>query len=362
MKIINTAPIKSSSLNLFSGRAKELELLSSLFNSFNIVIIEGEFGVGKTSLGNYFRLSSKKWLTPEEEISTDFSWNSKDFLNEILKSTLNAILKEKKLNQNHLFLRPFVLRYNYLLDADLDLNVFGLGIKKAESLEEVQTVTGLKEDVEKLTQWTESQGCPMLIQLNNLDLENNPAKEKEMLKFFDINRNLFQISSLNWILTGSRGLRDFFEKKLVKFGSLLIEPLILDPLSEEEMLESIKKRKINIFSDKDLKFLFSVEKDFRNILRKLSNWKENPNALTILEIKPLEEKEWDIVNSLGLELDSVKNLAKKLSLSQPTIQERITSLVFKKVLREVKNEHKNGYTYGITFEAYQSIYIKGIKP
>lgn len=360
MKIINTSPIKASSLNLFSGRTSELEQLQSLFNSFNLVIIEGEFGVGKTSLGNYYRLSSKKWLTPEEEISTDFSWSSKDFLHEVLKSTLNAILKEDKLNKD-LFLRPFVLRYTYLLDLDVNVKFFGVvNLQKEESSAEVQTVAGLKEDFEKLTQWVEGKGFPMLIQLNNLDLENNSSKEKEMLKFFDLNRNIFQINSMNWILTGSRGLRDFFEKNLVKFGSLLIDPLVLEPLTEDEMMDTVKKRKLDIFQDRDLKFVFSVEQDFRSVLRKLSNWKENPQAMTLLEIKPLEDKDREVMKSLGLSLKAVKDIAQDLGVSQKTTQERIKSLLLRKVIREVKNQNKNGFVYGISFEAYHSLYIKKV--
>lgn len=360
MKTASPAPIGIDTLELFSGREKELKELETLFQNFNVVIVEGDFGIGKTSLGNYFRHTGK-WLTPTDEISTDFSWDSKDFLHEVIKSILTSALREKNLKHD-LKLRPYMVRYNYLLDADLSLKFFEVvQLKKEESIEIYPTVSGLRDDVKKLGEWAKENNLPVLIQLNNLDLTGDESKEKEMLKFFDQNRNFFQIESINWILTGSKGLRDFFERKLLKFGSILIDPLVIDPLSPEEMLESIKKRELDIFEDNHLLELIKIGGDFRSILRKLGNLKNRPVELSLLEIMKPDEKEWDVLETIGAERKSVKDLVQEMGISNKTMSLRVKKMVLSKMLREIKAEGRNGFEYGISFEAYLSMYIKDVK-
>ncbi|MCX6355264.1 MAG: winged helix-turn-helix domain-containing protein [Candidatus Aureabacteria bacterium] len=92
------APIDCSSLNLFTGRENELDLMrSGLERSRRILLIEGAPGVGKRSLGNYFRFERAirgLCLSPEPELDFPAECAQSHFWALAARVALNKIIKE----------------------------------------------------------------------------------------------------------------------------------------------------------------------------------------------------------------------------------------------------------------------------
>lgn len=344
-------PIEEKTIKLFSGREQELQDLDYLLNALNLAVIEGPYGVGKTSLGNYYRFSKKAFITPSKEISTDPRWSTKDFLHEVLKSLLDTAGEDKELLKTH-FMRSLLKRYNYLVDNKVGLEIMGnsLTYEERDSKESVQTVAGLSRDLESLAKNMKDINKEVIIQLNNLDLGSS-FSEKDFLRFFSLNRNVFQIESVKWILTGSEGLSDLFLNKLIKFGSLLGEPIKLSSLSKDAMLDTIKKRGLYIFDKKTMEFLVK-DNDLRVILKKLNFYKEG-NKTSLFEENKFTEKEKEFIHALGDNSLTQKEISKKLKLSKAAISSRTKTLIFKRAV--VQNEDG---TYRNSFEVYLSFFSK----
>ena len=344
-------PIEEKTIKLFSGRKQELMDLEYLLRALNLAVIEGPYGVGKTSLGNYYRFSKKSFITPKKEISTDPRWTTKDFLHEVLKSLLDTIAEDKDLLKTH-FMRSLLTRYNYLVENKVGMEILGnsLTYEEKDSRASVQTVAGLSDDLASLAKYMNEQGKEVIIQLNNLDLGSSFNK-KDFLRFFSLNRNVFQIESVKWILTGSEGLSDLFFSELIKFGSLLGEPIKLKALESGAMLDTIKKRDLYIFNDKTMKYLVK-DNDLRVILKKLNFYKEG-NKTSLFDRDKFTEKELLCLDVMKDQSLTQKQLEDKLGVGKTTVHKRIKELMFKRaVVKDKENK------YRISFEIYHSFYLK----
>jgi len=92
------APIDRSCLTLFTGRERELELMRrAMESSSRILLIEGAPGLGKTSLGNYFRFERATrglCLSPEPELDFPGECGESHFLALAVRVAFNMIIEE----------------------------------------------------------------------------------------------------------------------------------------------------------------------------------------------------------------------------------------------------------------------------
>lgn len=347
---METSPINKNTLQLFTGRDKELLLLDKLLKIYNVAIIEGDYGVGKTSLGNYYRFSSG-FMTPLEEISTDTRWDTKEFLHEVIKNILEYCIHEKFLT-NATHIKDLMARYNNILSADFDLGIMGNNLKYKQNIDQelVQTQTGLIYDLKKLGEIAQKNDSKLIIQLNNLD--TSMTEPKSIVAFFSKNRNIFQIPNIQWILTGSSGLSDLFKKELPKFSSIIGKPLVLSNMENQEVSSLVSKRYpmeesllLKLIQDKQsLRDILNIISIFKK--ETLSNKKKIKSYFDFFEFVP---QEIEILKELT-EPMSAKDIAKKINKSYKTVNNRLKDLMIKQAVTKNKN------IYTIAFEAYCFLY------
>jgi hypothetical protein len=87
-------PIGLNSLDLFVGHSRQTKFLSDLLSNKSVVILEGEIGVGKTSMGNYIRHSKKDFFSPLLEIPCKPKWDNDTFMGIVLAATWQLLLKK----------------------------------------------------------------------------------------------------------------------------------------------------------------------------------------------------------------------------------------------------------------------------
>jgi hypothetical protein len=348
---MDTLPINKETLKLFTGRENETKILHKLLNIYNIAIIEGDYGIGKTSLGNYYRFNKERFVTPIDEISTDVRWNTKDFLHEILKGLVEFCVQEK-LFQYTDHMKRLVIRYGNLISKDLDINIMGNGLSYREKIEssEIQTQSGLIYDLKELSKIAVKNDKEIIIQLNNLDL--SLTDKKDIIYFFSQNRNIFQIPNVKWILTGSIGLSDLFTTELKKFSSIIGKPLYLSNMDYNSVSKLIDKRykiaeelKKKLVEDKEnLRDIINILNIFKK--EKLSSKKMIKDYFDLFDF---DEYEMEVLICLKEKSMSINDISKVIGKSYKAVNKRVKSLVLKQAVRA-----ERGACY-IQFEAYCSL-------
>lgn len=350
---METRPISKNTLNLFTGREKELTLLEKIIRIYNIVIIEGDYGVGKTSLGNYYRFNSTK-ITSVNEISTNPNWNTREFLNNVIKNILENLNNENLFQMTDL-VKYLNLRYYINEDVTFNPNILGnsIGYESSSNKQELLTESGLIYDLQKLVKLADKHQTKIIIQLNNLDI-GKTMKEEELLRFFGLNRNIFQLDNIQWILTGSKGLTKSFKKDLPKFGSIIGKEIYLDKISDEKLKELVFKRQKQI-NDKILtKVIKSKQGDIRSVLNivdiiKTEKLNSDKKLKDYFDLFDFDEYEMAVLNEIKENSLSQTMIAKKLKVSKETVRKRINKLLRKSAV--IKENSK----YTISFEAYCSL-------
>lgn len=249
---LSSSPIQKETLKLFKGRESLLGKIDKYLTLFDIVLLEGDYGVGKTSLGNYYRFSKENILTPKTEISTNVEWSLEEFLHVVLKNLISSIESSQSFHQilySDVY-KKLDKRYKTTIDREIQGGVVGvsLGVGNTTSRTNLITQSELINDLTELSRIIKrlnQDQSGIIIQLNNLDLLEN---EKEILKFFNNVRNIFQIDGINWILTGAIGLGNLLIQKLSKMGDL-ISVIKVGQLDKKSILETFKIRTDNKIDD-----------------------------------------------------------------------------------------------------------------
>lgn len=163
--------------------------------------------------------------------------NGKSYKN-IQNDRLNEIiLKYKDL---------FINTYNFGIGAGITgvaQGNFNIGKSKSYSRSSnntsVQFESDLKE-IAKLINFSLGFKNPIIIQLNNLDLDDGFTEELMKVLFNSI-RDIFLFENFSWILTGKSGIYDFFRKS-VKKAYEIITLVDLDPLLSSDLSIIFQKR------------------------------------------------------------------------------------------------------------------------
>jgi len=299
--------------DVFCGREEELKVLGNRIHSTESsrTLIVGEIGTGKTTFANYLRwlltrknVKETKFLTLVDEMKVRDDWDYNKFLRETLFEIYNSSKIFNWEAQGIKFKTLDVIKNN--LDLFLTKDI---GLKETEI-----TISNHEEKIKKdipselLRSWflqlcEEIKGYnkSFIFHYNNLEAIH---PEKLGALFMSI-KELIQIPNTHWFFLGPSDILSTIENKS-QIHSIFHNHLMLEPLSEDEILKILKKR-CNALKDKDVNYIKPYEDDTVKELHKKLNGnirfifkllEDTTNCLssvtckaTIQEINAIQEKE-----------------------------------------------------------------------
>ena len=245
MRLLGMFPIDK----VFSGRNKEVEKLKGVINSKTSTrtLIVGDFGVGKTTFTNYVRWllslkrSDSKYLTTSSEIKVQPEWDANAFL----LSTLSAIytssiifnweergIKLKSMSQ----LKDYV-SIGKQKNFQGSIAGFGGGYGESKTIPNHISPEILENLLINICKEIMENGKQIIIPYDNL--EN--VDYSHLSNIFRSIRDYLQIDGFHSLFIGPPPVISALEAHGQVY-SVFGQPLILDPLSEDNVLEILKKR------------------------------------------------------------------------------------------------------------------------
>jgi intracellular sulfur oxidation DsrE/DsrF family protein len=279
--ICNNFPIGRNNLELFVGHSQQIKFLSDLLSNKSVIILEGEIGVGKTSMGNYVRHSKEDFFSPLLEVPCKPKWDNDTFMGIVLAAIVKEIIGKdfvhKKLKK-HKLIKELNEKFSDIKLASLGITGAGFGFSTSSSISRStiinQTVLiHYLMAVGELLQETYNKATPMIIQVNNLDIAYGFEKDDLILFFNDI-RDTLQIPYISWVICGNEGLGNFIQKNIPRVGQITNSVVTVDPLSFGEILKAfelrIKKNQMKgrlPIEENLLKYIYDISNgSFREIL------------------------------------------------------------------------------------------------
>ena len=342
---------------LFVGRNKEQELfkIQTAGSSGGIVVVEGSIGVGKTSFVNAMLYdkwnpknkktkSSKKaytYLPSFETIQLKENIEPSDFMLSVLS---NCIFSLEKIHGEKVSDSDNDLKAGKELIAStvrsgiggFSISILGSGGGVDKSKMALQPATiPLPTIMNIMDKWfgtvVKKFGYEaVLVPINNLDV----LSEQTVINFLNSARDtLLSRHQVWWILIGGPGLFSTLETKARRVSELVTgQPVTLEPMSLEEVLEVVKSRIEKFKTSKDAKppipqetieMLYQVSNgEIRYIFKRLSD--------IIYEFRATFPSERNIPEQIAKK--SLHNLAeRKLDALNLTVRER-------EVLKQMSSE------------------------
>lgn len=247
--ICNSFPIGYNNLDLFVGHSEQIKFLSDLLSNKSVIVLEGEIGVGKTSMGNYVRHSKKGYFSPLQEIPCKPRWDNDTFLGIVLAAIVKEITRKgsthRKLRR-HKLIQQLNEKFSDIKVASLGISGAGFGFNRGESFSRSsfinQTILiDYLVQVGQLVQENYKKAAPVIIQVNNLDIEYGFEKE-DLIRFFNEIRDTLQIPYISWLICGAEGLENFVRKKIPRVSQVTNSFMTVNPLSFEEVVQAFKLR------------------------------------------------------------------------------------------------------------------------
>ena len=252
-------PIKTETIDLFTGHHEEINLFNDILKDVNVrLVIEGARGVGTTSFANVvkFRAQTNQcYLAPRDEVSVEKNWN----LESLLTAVISTIVREldvshaQKVKNNKVFLEAKAL-CNRLSEAynTFGISAFSIGGSFGRSASVTQPTfvpaTTLKFHLEDLSKLAVKLGYKngLLIQLNNLDV-NVIHSEEHLSYLLNAVRDYLQINHISWFLVGDIGLRSFIARRVDRLDDIISYDISIKPLNKKLYHKLICKR-LNFYS------------------------------------------------------------------------------------------------------------------
>ncbi|NUM36770.1 MAG: MarR family transcriptional regulator [Candidatus Brocadiae bacterium] len=257
-------------------------------------VVEWEVGVGKTTFVNYHRYlweneTQDRLLTPIQEIVVDIRWGLKEFVFNILGALINKLVllkgKEEAIAKDPLLREILILTKVYSSSSIQWQGSFmgaGLGYGKntiitVPKISETQLVYYFQLLVQKVK---EMGYAGIFLHIYNFDQisQENP---KDMQLFFHKIRDILQIHDVYYAFVGYPGFYSQIINPIERVRSIFfLLPIYLPPLTEDKVLEAIKKRYqllsdanfIKPVEDAFVRYLYHLyQGKFRSILDSLSS-------------------------------------------------------------------------------------------
>jgi hypothetical protein len=263
------------------GHSQQIKFLSDLLSNKSVIILEGEIGVGKTSMGNYVRHSKEDFFSPLLEVPCKPKWDNDTFMGIVLAAIVKEIIGKdfvhKKLKK-HKLIQELNEKFSDIKLASLGITGAGFGFSTSSSISRSTIINQTilihyLMAVGELLQKTYNKATPIIIQVNNLDIAYGFEKDDLILFFNDI-RDTLQVPYISWIICGNEGLGNFIQKNIPRVGQITNSVVTVDPLSFGEILKAfelrIKKNKMKgrLPIEEDLlKYIYDISNgSFREIL------------------------------------------------------------------------------------------------
>jgi intracellular sulfur oxidation DsrE/DsrF family protein len=279
--ICNNFPIGRNNLDLFVGHTEQTKFLSDLLSNKSVIILEGEIGVGKTSMGNYVRHSKPGFFSPLLEIPCKPKWDNDTFMGIVLAAIVKEItgkdFADKKLRK-HKLIQELNEKFSDIKLASLGITGAGFGFSKGSAVSRSAIINQTilihyLAEVGELLENTYNKATPMIIQVNNLDIAYSFEKD-DLIRFFNDIRDTLQIPYISWLICGNEGLGNFIQKNIPRVGQITNSVITVNPLSFEDILKAfdlrIKKNQMNghlPIEEKLLKHIYDISHgSFREIL------------------------------------------------------------------------------------------------
>lgn len=223
LDVCHTHPLTRDIMDLFVGRDDLVKKIRQNLHTGGVILIEGEIGRGKTSLGNVCRMGDKTLLSPDLELQSEPDWNKDLCLRQICASLRLSMKTHPELKR---------------LPVDAEINKklkdgIAPGMDPQTRLDMIHDVTKELLNI--------SNQSKLVLQMNNLDL-NLVFSESQMDHLLNMIRDLFYIPGISWILCGHWGLSSFIKKKVRRVNDAISLKVSLNALSQDEVLEILQKR------------------------------------------------------------------------------------------------------------------------
>lgn len=259
----NTNPISQTTLQLYTGREKQIQTCLNVLEERNVLlIVEGTRGVGTTSFSNYLRFTAqgkKNYFTPRNEIRVEKGWTLETLLGVIVANVVRELelFQPNKVIKDERFLKAKALSIR-IAEAYRSFGIaafgFGVNYEKAAGVNSQPMVVPsavLGHHLEDLTALVQSLGYRygILVQLNNLDI-GEIHEESHMKYLFNAVRDYIQTPGISWILVGDIGLRRFIAQQVDRLDDIVSYEVEIDPLRKSEFDHLIEKRVAHYRSNK----------------------------------------------------------------------------------------------------------------
>ncbi|HLP59730.1 MAG TPA: MarR family transcriptional regulator [Candidatus Deferrimicrobium sp.] len=247
--ICNVFPIGYNNLELFVGHSGQTKFLSDLLSNQSVIVLEGEIGVGKTSMGNYVRHSKKGYFSPSQEIPCKPKWDNDTFMAIVLAAIVNEVMRK---GSPHSALRKqkLIQKLNETFSdvklANFGLNGAGFGFQKGETMARSlflnQTILiDYLVQIGQLFQENYHKTAPIIIQINNLDSEYG-FEQEDLVRFLNEIRDTLQIPHISWLICGAEGLENFIRKNVPRVRQITGSFMTVNPLSFKEVMDAFNLR------------------------------------------------------------------------------------------------------------------------
>lgn len=253
---LKTSPVTKSTLDLFTGHAKEARICADVLTGNNVrIVIEGARGVGTTSFANYLRFTAenkKIYFTPRTEIKVEQGWRCEtllaaiisNFVREIeLRSEFEKRLSDKRFQSAKSLSSRIAETYR-----SFGIDAFGFGAntgKQAGVVTQPVVVPSpvLGHHLGDLIALVKEVGYKkgVLFQLNNLDI-GEIHSQAETKYLFNALRDYTQIEGSNWLFVGDIGLRKFIAQSVDRLDDVISYEVRINPLPVSDLAEMLDKR------------------------------------------------------------------------------------------------------------------------
>jgi ABC-type antimicrobial peptide transport system permease subunit len=310
-------PIKQA----FVGRKEELKTLEDIILSENraCITILGNVGVGKTSLANFHKFifkhdqTAKPLFSFRREIEASENLiNKRSFILEIIGSVLKEI---KLLHPDLIEQDPLLKKLRKLVDITQALGISGginVGIVNANFSESsidipviipISILEGYFIDLIDFIRKNKIAGKTyegLIVHVNNFDvLLKDPSQKKKVLTFFQEIRDFLQTRHVYFIFLGPKTFyRDIIAKENRIKGIFHLSPIMVGPLSKEEVLQALEERMELLKSPDVVRYITPVSQE---VIFRLYDFYDGDVRSIMNAIKAILSQASDtIVEPLGL--------------------------------------------------------------
>lgn len=238
-------PIGQHTISNFIGREDIVERCKGAISSSDaVIVLEGDIGVGKTSIGNVVRFSLEKVMSPRDEYKARAGQTPEEFLLNLVQTLVQEVYMPGSKYGSFKDVKPFKeLAEIFKTGVLTNVTLFNLGLQQTRTAPVEMTsailVAWIREIVVAVKNRFGKSGR-LLFQINNLDLEEM-FTEAEMVKFFNDIRDYLQIEGTAWILTGTPGILNIIGKVQRIDQIVSVKECIL-PFSTEEIINALDLR------------------------------------------------------------------------------------------------------------------------